>query len=113
MGYYDNEVEDAIIVDDGQQVVKHTTGFDKDIIKKVSSIHNGHTSNLLEKTAISVKTGVVFTILALGYALYKGKSMIKFGIVGAVVGVAVGNLFGEQIIKLNKINKDEERKQDS
>jgi len=112
MGYYD--IEDAVIIDDNKPT---NSTVDKDVVKKVSAISNGISSDLLEKSSVSIKAGVLLSLIGVGYALWKRKSVVKFGIIGAVSGLVVANLFNEHIkpniskeSANNETNNDEESK---
>ena len=110
MSYYDKiQVEDAVIVDNKATTNEPKADVPKDLAEKLAQVSNKtFAGNLLEKSSITTKTSIVVSVLSMGFAVWKGKSVLKFGIAGAVGGLVLGNLFGSQIKRISNIktNKD-------
>ena len=110
--YYDKvqNIEGAESTVEEKKAV-NDSGFSKDIIAKVGAVADkSMTVNLFKKTSVSMKSGMVFALVGVGYALWKRKSIIKYGIGGTVAGLLIGNVFGKSLVDYSNNKKVEDKK---
>ena len=96
MEYYNQNIEDAKIVKNLKADGDTNSVYSQEMIDRIESIRNkAKFTNLMENNKFSVKTGITFALIGIGYALYSRRNVVLLGGLGAMSGLALGNIFNK------------------